>query len=383
MFDTQANLSSSSSGGGGISGIVSDMNDNVRIFANGSLQIVEAKNTDIGVYKCVVRSLNGGGEAGNDTRLAYVNVVELPYAPVNVRASLVSARPRTVNVSWSLAFDGNSPLIKHSVYARLSFASSSSSSSSYSFLLDAQSSPLDWFLIRDNVMLDSPSQSPQSSSSSLSSSSSPARRWTLVSDLRPAMTYEFRVVAHNAIGPGMASRSSNNVTIGEEAPSEPPAHVRLEALDARTIRVSWQAPPAATWNGRLRGYRLAYALSYPNATTWRHVSVSSDRLEHNLTDLIVWETYVVRVCAFNSLGLGVWSETRSVRTREGVPIRAPLAFRASALNSTCVRMWWTEPPAQFLNGLVLGYKLLMRHEHAPPRSPDIVHTISLSGIQSG
>ena len=82
MFDTQANLSSSSSGGGGISGIVSDMNDNVRIFANGSLQIVEAKNTDIGVYKCVVRSLNGGGEAGNDTRLAYVNVVELPYACV-------------------------------------------------------------------------------------------------------------------------------------------------------------------------------------------------------------------------------------------------------------------------------------------------------------
>ena len=51
---------------------------------NGTLQILEAKNTDIGIYKCLVRSLSNE-QAGNDSETAYLNVVELPYAPFNVQ----------------------------------------------------------------------------------------------------------------------------------------------------------------------------------------------------------------------------------------------------------------------------------------------------------
>ena len=50
---------------------------------NGTLQILEAKNTDIGIYKFLVRSLSNE-QAGNDSETAYLNVVELPYAPFNV-----------------------------------------------------------------------------------------------------------------------------------------------------------------------------------------------------------------------------------------------------------------------------------------------------------
>ena len=51
---------------------------------NGTLQILEAKNTDIGIYKCLVRSLSNE-QAGNDSKTAYLNLVELPYAPFNVQ----------------------------------------------------------------------------------------------------------------------------------------------------------------------------------------------------------------------------------------------------------------------------------------------------------
>ena len=59
------------------------MNLNLKLYQNGTLQILEAKNTDIGIYKFLVRSLSNE-QAGNDSETAYLNVVELPYAPFNV-----------------------------------------------------------------------------------------------------------------------------------------------------------------------------------------------------------------------------------------------------------------------------------------------------------
>ncbi len=44
---------------------------------------------------------------------ANLDVIELPYAPTHVHAQRVTAAPKTVNISWTPGFDGNSPVIKY------------------------------------------------------------------------------------------------------------------------------------------------------------------------------------------------------------------------------------------------------------------------------
>jgi hypothetical protein len=92
-----------------------NINNNLKYFPlNGSLQILEAKNTDIGLYKCLISSI-----AGNDSKIAYLNVVELPYPPENVYAELFATIKRTANITWTPAFDGNNAIIKYVLQARL------------------------------------------------------------------------------------------------------------------------------------------------------------------------------------------------------------------------------------------------------------------------
>ena len=92
--------------------------NNFRQFLNGSLQVIEAKNTDIGIYKCSVKSTNNI-LAGNDSKIAYLNVVELPYSPINIKVSINVNTNRSVNLTWDSSFDGNSKIIKYIIHARI------------------------------------------------------------------------------------------------------------------------------------------------------------------------------------------------------------------------------------------------------------------------
>ena len=317
---------------------------NLRLYRNGTLQILEAKNTDIGTYKCLVTSINNI-EAGEDEKTAYLNVVELPYAPFNLNAELNPSEKRSVNLTWQSSFDGNSPILKYIIHAKINSFENSLSQFEYTD---------EWFVIKDNVLV----------TPYFYNNNQPQVYWSIIYDLKPAYTYEFRVSAVNGIGEGMASRASNKVIIPEEAPSQPPQNIQAFAIDSRTISLQWQLPVVSSWNGRLKGYQIAYSLSYPNST-WKHVQVDDPNTNTiNLTGLIVWETYLIKLSAYNSKGYGRQSHPPlRIRTKEGIPIRPPLNFKANSLNSTCIEMSWNEPPAQFVNGLIQGYKLLFYEQN--------------------
>ena len=76
--------------------------------ASGTLEIGEARASDAGEYTCEVASAGG-----NDRRSASLDVIELPYAPTHVHAEKVATAHKTVNVSWTPGFNGNSPVIKY------------------------------------------------------------------------------------------------------------------------------------------------------------------------------------------------------------------------------------------------------------------------------
>lgn len=86
-------------------------NTRINISNDGTLTIKAARPTDVGDYKCLLLS-----SGGNDTRVAKLNVIELPYSPTSIRAERVDHR--SVNLSWAHAFDGNSPILKYIVQKR-------------------------------------------------------------------------------------------------------------------------------------------------------------------------------------------------------------------------------------------------------------------------
>jgi hypothetical protein len=90
---------------------------NLMLLDNGTLVIAETTNENIGLYRCDVSSMGG-----NDTRTAYLNVVELPYPPVNLNVRIHDERNETrrVNLTWQTSFDGNSPIIRFKVCAYVS-----------------------------------------------------------------------------------------------------------------------------------------------------------------------------------------------------------------------------------------------------------------------
>lgn len=56
---------------------------------------------------------------GNETRSARLSVIELPFPPTNVKA-IRHDTPlyRSINVSWTPGFDGNSPISKFIIQRR-------------------------------------------------------------------------------------------------------------------------------------------------------------------------------------------------------------------------------------------------------------------------
>lgn len=90
------------------------MSQRVNVLSDGTLEIQAVRAADVGPYTCSVKS-----PGGNETRSAKLSVIELPFAPINVKATrLDTGTQRAVNVSWTPGFDGNSPVLKYIVQKR-------------------------------------------------------------------------------------------------------------------------------------------------------------------------------------------------------------------------------------------------------------------------
>ncbi|KAF7276277.1 hypothetical protein GWI33_010711 [Rhynchophorus ferrugineus] len=89
-------------------------NQRTKVLKDGTLEIQAVRASDVGQYTCSVTSAGG-----NETRSAKLSVIELPFAPTNVKAERVdSGGQRAVNVSWTPGFDGNSPVNQYIVQKR-------------------------------------------------------------------------------------------------------------------------------------------------------------------------------------------------------------------------------------------------------------------------
>ncbi|CAB3378147.1 Hypothetical predicted protein [Cloeon dipterum] len=289
---------------------------------NGTLEIKEVRAADVGEYTCL---LNTSG--GNELRSAKLEVIELPYAPSAVSAYRME-NSKKVNVSWTPGFDGNSPILKYIVQKR--------EVQNNADLLPL--TPLSWYTELANI--------------------SATARWVVLPFLKAAASYQFRVSAVNNVGEGNPSEPSEIVALPQERPSGPPQGLVGSARSASEIIIQWQQPIEKHHNGILLGYMIRYRLYGYNDSPWSYRNVTNEAQRNYLIqELITWKDYEIQVAAYNDKGIGIYSDSIKLKTKEGVPDAAPSKVRAKALNSTAVQVWWTPPDPQKINGINQGYKL--------------------------
>ncbi|XP_045491212.1 protein sidekick isoform X2 [Colias croceus] len=295
----------------------------VWVSGDGALQVQAVRASDAGEYKCIVTS-----PGGNHTRRAVLSVIELPFSPTNVRAERLDATPqRAVNVSWTPGFDGNSPVQKYIVQRRV--------------VPEFGPTPdplMNWVTEPMNV--------------------SANQRWVLLTSLKAATSYQFRVSAVNTVGEGPPSDPTDVLTLPQEAPSGPPIGFMGSARSSSEIITQWQPPLEEHRNGHILGYVIRYRLKGYDSSPWTYQNITNEAQRNYLIqDLITWKDYNVQIAAYNDKGLGMFSDSFTIKTKEGVPEAAPDSVRCEAHNSTAIKVWWTPPNPQKINGINQGYKI--------------------------
>ncbi|BFG02353.1 protein sidekick [Drosophila madeirensis] len=299
----------------------------IGVQADGQLEIQAVRASDVGSYSCVVTS-----PGGNETRAARLSVIELPFPPSNVRVErLPEPQQRSINVSWTPGFDGNSPISKFIIQRR-------EVSELEKFVGPVPDPLLNWITELSNV--------------------SANQRWMLLENLKAATVYQFRVSAVNRVGEGSPSEPSNVVELPQEAPSGPPVGFVGSARSMSEIITQWQPPQEEHRNGQILGYILRYRLFGYNNVPWSYQNITNEAQRNFLIqELITWKDYIVQIAAFNNMGVGVYTEGAKIKTKEGVPEAPPTNVKVTALNSTAAQITWKPPNPQQINGINQGYKI--------------------------
>ncbi|XP_050687397.1 protein sidekick-like isoform X4 [Eriocheir sinensis] len=314
-----------------------DGNPRISVRNDGTLEIQEVRAADVGLYTCVVTS-----SGGNETRTAQLEVIELPYAPSGVKAERTPNKPKSVRVTWTPTFDGNSPIEKFIIQKR--------EVPSEGVVEDLG---LNWVTVLTNV-------------SSMATEA-------VIGNLRPSTGYQFRVSAVNNVGEGSSSQPSNTVILPQEAPSGPPQGLVGSPRSSTEIMIQWESPLEEERNGLVLGYMVRYRLHGYKDSQWYYRNITKERIKtvqrfvsgykyknqynYLINGLIIWKKYEIQVAAYNVKGVGVYSHSIQIKTKEGVPAAPPKEVKAEAISSTSIEVFWKPPDPWMINGINQGYKL--------------------------
>lgn len=295
----------------------------IGVQGDGTLEIQAVRASDVGSYSCMVTS-----PGGNETRSARLSVIELPFAPTNIKADRLDTQTqRAVNISWTPGFDGNSPVVKFIVQKR-----------EVPELGPVPDPLLNWITELSNV--------------------SSNQRWILLTNLKAASTYQFRVSAVNSVGEGSPSEPSLSIRLPQESPSGPPLGFVGSARSSSEIITQWQPPLEEHRNGQILGYIIRYRLFGYNESPWTQRNITNEAQRNYLIqELITWKDYIVQIAAYNNMGVGAFTTGAKIKTKEGIPEAAPTMVRVDSINSTAILVWWKPPNPQQINGINQGYKI--------------------------
>lgn len=184
------------------------------------------------------------------------------------------------------------------------------------------------------------------------------QQFVLITNLKAATKYQFRVSAVNRVGEGVSSDPSETLQLPQEAPSGAPLGFVGSARSSSEIITQWQPPLEEHRNGQILGYMLRYKLNGYKESPWTYKNISNEAQRNYLIqELITWKDYVIQIAAYNNMGVGIYTEGSRIKTKEGIPEAPPSDVQIEAINSTAVLVRWRPPNPQQINGINQGYKI--------------------------
>ncbi|XP_035795178.1 tyrosine-protein phosphatase Lar-like isoform X7 [Anopheles albimanus] len=187
----------------------------------------------------------------------------------------------------------------------------------------------------------------------------------VVRTLSPYTEYEFYVIAVNNIGRGPPSLPATTTT-GETGDSiyggskmeSAPRNIEVKPLSSSTMLITWEPPE--TPNGQVTGYKVYYTTN-PNQpeASWDSQKETNDMT--TISDLTPHAIYTIRVQAFTSMGAGPLSNPVQVKAQQGVPSQ-PSNFRATDVGETAVTLQWSRPAHSGEN--IVHYELYWNDTYA-------------------
>ncbi|XP_038108964.1 tyrosine-protein phosphatase Lar isoform X4 [Culex quinquefasciatus] len=180
----------------------------------------------------------------------------------------------------------------------------------------------------------------------------------VVRTLSPYTEYEFYVIAVNNIGRGPPSLPAT-CTTGETEMESAPRNIQVRPLSSSTMVITWEPPE--TPNGQVTGYKVYYTTN-PNQpeASWDSQMVDNSELT-TISELTPHAIYTIRVQAFTSMGAGPMSNPVQVKTQQGVPSQ-PSSFRATDIGETAVTLQWSRPTHSGEN--IVHYELYWNDTYA-------------------
>uniref|UniRef100_A0A182NQ64 Down syndrome cell adhesion molecule-like protein Dscam2 n=1 Tax=Anopheles dirus TaxID=7168 RepID=A0A182NQ64_9DIPT len=352
-----------------------EMKESVGVRSQLSISLTE--RYDSGKYVCTAENLYGASE-----HVIYLAVQERPDAPSDLEVMEVSSRQ--IRLSWKRPYDGMSPVLSYLVQyqpVRLgkdpvrdaghragldgpiaAWDSPSTVNVTFSKVNMIKSVPAEkrgvgWW--RSNVLF---------GAITISSIDGGVRDETSIGGLLPATQYLLRMLAINEIECSSFT-SPLVVKTQEEAPSEAPGGLKVKTGAMGELVLTWQIPGRASWNGELLGYTVSCVEEKTNINFIASLhNISNTTLtvhgwattKTSIASLKKFTRYALRIRTYNSIAPGPWSTVVYGTTSEDAPEAEPQNVSCSSLSSQSIKVLWQEPPPQFHNGVLQGYKILYR-----------------------
>ncbi|XP_022080215.1 protein sidekick-2-like isoform X2 [Acanthaster planci] len=177
-----------------------------------------------------------------------------------------------------------------------------------------------------------------------------------VDKLSPYTDYQFRLKAHNDVGPSPWSEESDVISTEQDVPDGEPGIQEVTPITPTSVRVIWTAPPISTHNGPLEGYRISYT-ELPDGSPVERASTDPSLLQYELANLLRYQDYEIKVRAYNTKGAGPCSRPVTVYVGVAIPSAAPSNVMASASGASSLRVTWEALPEEAKNGGLQGYKI--------------------------
>ncbi|GAB6022583.1 Down syndrome cell adhesion molecule-like protein 1 [Chamberlinius hualienensis] len=282
---------------------------------NSILEIENVEKLDSGSYRC-----EGENQFGKDAAEIVLNVMGVPDAPQGVKVTDFGRRH--VDLSW--------------------------------FQDDAKNHDVVSYIVRYNL------ESGDVNHKVYNLSVTDGTGQITLSDLRPYSKYLIQVLAQNYIGISKPSETVMVTTL-EEAPTDPPTDIQVEATELYTLKVTWKEPKSSNWHGELLGYNVGYRIHESGDPYVFRTTLNSYENGYGqvvLRGLQSYTKYDIVIQAYNRLGAGPSSDVVTATTAEDVPQVAPTNLKCSASSSSkSIELTWNPVQMVGVNTASLRYRV--------------------------